>query len=30
MMDYLRRETYRLSPRPIADLGYGFDFEEAR
>lgn len=28
MMDYLRAETYRLSPDPIADLGYGFEFEE--
>jgi putative hemolysin len=27
MMDYLRTETYRLSPRPIADLGYGFEFD---
>jgi putative hemolysin len=27
MMDYLRTATYRLSPVPIADLGYGFDFE---
>lgn len=30
LMDFLRAETYRLSPKPIADLGYGFDFEEAR
>ena len=29
-MDYLRTETYRLSPVPIRDLGYGFDFEAAR
>jgi putative hemolysin len=30
LMDYLRAETYRHSPRPIADLSYGFEFEEAR
>ncbi|MCB1486116.1 MAG: lysophospholipid acyltransferase family protein [Bauldia sp.] len=30
MMDYLRAETYRLSPDPIPDPGYGFDFEESR
>lgn len=30
MMDYLRAETYRLSPRPIADLSYGFEFEDVR
>ena len=30
MMDYLRAETYRLSPRPIADLSYGFEFEDPR
>ncbi|MBP7242492.1 lysophospholipid acyltransferase family protein [Amaricoccus sp.] len=30
LMDFLRAQTYRLSPQPIADLGYGFDFEEAR
>jgi putative hemolysin len=28
MMEYLRSETYRLSPRPLADLGYGFEFED--
>lgn len=27
LMDYLRTETYRLSPEPIPDLGYGFDYE---
>ena len=27
-MDYLRTETYRLSPEPIADLSYGFEFED--
>ena len=30
MMDYLRAETYRLSPTPIPDLGYGFEFEDIR
>lgn len=30
MMDYLRAETYRLSPVPISDLSYGFEFEDAR
>jgi putative hemolysin len=30
MMDFLRAETYRLSPTPIRDLGYGFEFEDAR
>lgn len=28
MMDYLRESTYRLSPTPLKDYGYGFDFEE--
>ena len=28
MMDYLRTETYRLSPEPIDDLSYGFEFED--
>jgi putative hemolysin len=28
MMDFLRQETYRLSPHPLADYGYGFEFEE--
>ena len=28
MMDYLRLSTYALSPEPIADLGYGFEFED--
>lgn len=27
LMDYLRAETYRLSPQPLVDLGYGFDFD---
>ena len=30
LMDFLRVETYRLSPNPIDDLGYGFEFEDAR
>jgi putative hemolysin len=30
MMDFLRQETYALSPKPIRDLGYGFEFEEGR
>lgn len=28
LMDHLRAETYRLSPRPITDLSYGFEFED--
>jgi putative hemolysin len=27
MMDFLRRETYALSPKPLKSLGYGFEFE---
>ena len=27
MTDFLRRETYALSPEPIGDTGYGFGFE---
>jgi putative hemolysin len=27
MMDFLRRETYSLSPRPLKSLDYGFEFE---
>jgi len=30
LMDHLRTRTYRLSPEPIADLGYGFEFEDGR
>lgn len=30
LMDLLRAETYRLSPEPVPDLGYGFEFEELR
>lgn len=28
MMDYLRRKTYELSPRPLKSLDYGFEFED--
>lgn len=28
MMDFLRRETYALSPVPVRNPGYGFEFEE--
>lgn len=28
MMDFLRRETYRLSPKPLDASEYGFEFEE--
>lgn len=28
MMDFLREETYRLSPTPVKSLGYGFEFED--
>ena len=28
MMDFLRRKTYELSPEPLRDFGYGFEFEE--
>ena len=28
MMDFLRRTTYDLSPKPIGPNGYGFEFEE--
>ncbi len=28
MMDFLRRETYALSPVPVRSLGYGFEFED--
>ncbi len=30
VMDFLRAETYRLSPRSIPDLSYGFEFEDTR
>ncbi len=28
MMDFLRKRTYALSPRPLRSTGYGFEFEE--
>jgi len=28
MMDFLREETYALSPKPLKTLGYGFEFDE--
>ncbi|NDR56520.1 lysophospholipid acyltransferase family protein [Aliiruegeria sabulilitoris] len=28
MMDFLRAETYALSPRPLKSLDYGFEFDE--
>ncbi len=28
MMDFLRRETYALSPRPLKSYDYGYEFEE--
>lgn len=28
MMDFLRKATYELSPRPLKSYGYGFDFDE--
>jgi putative hemolysin len=28
MMDFLRTQTYSLSPEPVRDFGYGFEFEE--
>ncbi|MFY0618223.1 lysophospholipid acyltransferase family protein [Shimia sp.] len=28
LMDFLRVSTYSLSPQPISNLGYGFEFEE--
>ncbi|CUH53522.1 lysophospholipid acyltransferase family protein [Shimia marina] len=28
LMDFLRHSTYSLSPKPIANLGYGYEFEE--
>ena len=28
MMDYLREQTYALSPQGVANAGYGFEFEE--
>lgn len=28
LMDFLRQETYRLSPRPLQSIDYGFEFED--
>ena len=28
MMDFLRQETYALSPKPLKSVGYGFEFED--
>ena len=28
MMDFLRQETYALSPTPLKSIGYGFEFDE--
>jgi hypothetical protein len=28
MMDFLRRSTYELSPKPVDSTTYGFEFEE--
>jgi len=28
LMDYLRLATYALSPKPLADTGYGYEFED--
>ena len=28
MMDFLRRETYALSPKPLKSMDYGFEFED--
>jgi putative hemolysin len=28
MMDFLRKATYELSPKPLKSFGYGFEFEE--
>ncbi|WP_116131487.1 lysophospholipid acyltransferase family protein [Tropicimonas sp. IMCC34043] len=30
MMDFLRAETYALSPRPLKSLDYGFEFEDRK
>ncbi|MEM6439043.1 MAG: lysophospholipid acyltransferase family protein [Pseudomonadota bacterium] len=29
LMDYLRLKTYALSPKPLKDLGYGYEFEDS-
>ena len=28
LMDFLRDETYRLSPTPLKDTGYGYNFDD--
>jgi hypothetical protein len=28
MMDFLRKATYELSPKPLKSMHYGFEFEE--
>ena len=28
MMDFLRQQTYALSPTPLKSMNYGFEFEE--
>jgi len=28
LMDFLRQQTYALSPKPMKTVGYGFEFEE--
>ena len=28
MMDFLRQQTYALSPKPLKSVGYGFEFED--
>ncbi|MEO0393033.1 MAG: lysophospholipid acyltransferase family protein [Pseudomonadota bacterium] len=28
LMDYLREETYKLSPKPLPDTSYGYDFDQ--
>ena len=28
MMDFLRRRTYELSPQPLKNLDYGFEFDD--
>jgi len=28
MMDFLRAKTYQLSPKPLASLDYGYEFED--
>lgn len=30
LMDFLREETYKLSPKPLKSLDYGFEFEDSK